>query len=417
MMMMMMIDKQEQKQGDENDLSVIKESVINALREFLCEDTKLVVVNTNYKTVCRHGDGLSSISTGGSSSTTSVRSSSSSSSSISDFLAQSNEEETYLADQISDLVIIQYDDIQWMTWYVYYDVIYVGKTFVEQAKMMNITNQEDFMEDVTQLALDVSIMEGGMDSRMKGTGLRMSMVGQEVDTFEGLTVPQNTDSDGGNDDSNETIEELDFQQGGTILQWIGITMFLVNLFVFLLLTNLARRRRLERESKAKLDENLLKERAGLVTEYGVNHMLDISRGESLRILRTKKMYHSSWEDSDSEYESPNENEVEEVVTEHKPIRDISIPLGTTEAKNVTSSTGTSVHSKDESSVWYDCVQHMSDENKKIPPRPSLGVEMSVRTSSYWEEKPDETTMIEPNEDIGGTIFHRLGASFMASFTS
>jgi membrane protein implicated in regulation of membrane protease activity len=283
--------------------------------------------------------------------------------------------------------------------------------------MMNITNQEDFMEDVTQLALDVSIMEGFMDTRMKDTGIKMSMVGQEVGTFEVLTVPQDT-VDGDIDDSDENTQEVDFQQGGTVLQWVGIVMFLVNLFVFLLLTNLARRRRLERESKAKLDENLLTERAGLVTEHGVNQMLDISRGESLRILRNEKMYHSSWEDSDSEYKSPNENEVEEVVPVHNPIRDISIPLGTTDAVNNVTSTGTtSAHSNDESSVWYDCVQHMSDENKIVPP-PSLGVEMSVRTSSsYREGKSEETTTSEPNDDDGGTLFHRLRASFMASLTS
>jgi hypothetical protein len=258
---------------------MIKEKVLQALQDFFCDDTELVVVSKTYKNTCTNGDGDGELISFGNTSTNITRSRTS----ISNFLTESGEEKSYIFNDMVGLVStsMQKADgqggentpVQWTTWNIVYNVVYIGRIISQQAAMMNVTDEEDFMEDVTQLALDVSIMEGIMDTRMEGTGVRMSMVGLEVQTFQ-------DDRDVAR--SNSDLNERDFQVRSDMLRWVGGGLLVVNILVVLLLTQLARRQRQLREEERFLlgKEDSTNKSRGLRTETDVNTMLDISRNKT-----------------------------------------------------------------------------------------------------------------------------------------
>jgi hypothetical protein len=282
--------------------------ILQALEDFFCEDTELILVNRNYKNICsKGGTELSSIGSGTLDSDNNPAVSARTS--ISDFLADSKEEKSYLSNEIVFFVVSPVEKqasgndgtaIQWKTWTVVYQVVYIGTTLVDQAAMSNAPNEEDFLEDVVQLALDVSIMEGIMDTRIDGTGIVMSMVGLETETF------------GDNQDTTvDPIEQEVVPRNGDILRWIGAGLFLTNVLIVLILTRIAKRQRLYREEEdALLDEQAEKQRQrGSGTEKEVDFMLDVG-----------------WKDSSYRFSEPNQSKtstgktgnLEQVDLAHKP---------------------------------------------------------------------------------------------------
>ncbi|KAL3925976.1 MAG: hypothetical protein SGILL_000023 [Bacillariaceae sp.] len=344
-------DHQQQQQpenvaaDDDSDAAVI-EAIFTALQDFFCEDTELVVVNENYKNVCSRtstsssggnvGE-LSSIGTttdtsdSGSSSATATdagdnASSSSSSSStgslIADFLADSNEPDSYVSDEVESLYVTNTmrtsdnsQSIEWSTWSIFYNVVYIGTTFSEQAATMNVSDELEFMEDSVQLALDVSIMEGIMDTRLEGTGLQMSMVGQEVNTFEDSMITEDQGNEELESEDVNRSQEFDVENKAQLLRWIGVGLLVVNVAVFVVLTTLGKRHRKKKMEEENLLDHDLEGNQGLCTEKDVEHMLEVSRRHSSQLFSARSF---------SQHPDSEESEIETQDSPRSKDRNVSI---------------------------------------------------------------------------------------------
>jgi hypothetical protein len=305
-----------------------KEIMFDVLHDFVCEDTELVLVDDNYKNVCAHsnnasGGDVSSIGTG-----TEVSSISSNAdetpptNSIADFLAASNEPDSYISSDEESVFMTRTtrtsgrdgNDLTWTTWSMFYNVVYIGMTFVEQAAVMNVSSELDFMEDSVQLALDISIMEGLMDTRMEGTGFKMAMVGQELDMFEDFDMLSSVDTASTESERADDSQEFDFLKRAKILRWIGCTMILVDLAILIILTTLSKRRRKkEIEEKVLLDHDGV-DNQGLCTERDVEEMLEASRQ-----FTSKSFSRTDNGDSDNLREEINENKESNPGLESTPV--------------------------------------------------------------------------------------------------
>jgi hypothetical protein len=171
----------------------------------------------------------------------------------------------------------------------------IGMQIMEQAKTMNVSDHGQYMQDITQLALDVSVMEGMMDERLDGTGIYMSMVGLEMEMFRlaaehYATTTAMVDGSGEEDDDRtwtggtSGYEDADFGMNGLLLRYIGIGLVVVNFVVVAALTTFARRRRQRIEDHGRNKKN---QAANLVTEKAVNQMLETGRRESEKYVLRK----------------------------------------------------------------------------------------------------------------------------------
>lgn len=282
------------------DVAGAKGPIIKALQLFLCDENGLVVVDNTYNTVCMPPSGADtsfarSNHNGNGAINSRNTNSSSSAEFIEDSLSMVDHDSSYLSSiPISISVSNGHEGgIHWTSWRVTFEVIQIGEIFREQAKLVNVAAAETYLQDVTQLALDVSIMEGIMDSRLNGTSIVMRPMGKELQTFaaamshevQRMVQEDAVDEDEQDDNGNEsTPTESDFKEFAIVLRYVGVVMLLISLTVVLLLTHLARRRRLATEQKLSNDERDLEESKGLVTEQGVNRMLDIGRQESEKVL-------------------------------------------------------------------------------------------------------------------------------------
>jgi hypothetical protein len=219
--------------------------VLEAIQDFLCKGTDLVVLNDEGVTVCwrtvddESMDVLPAVIT-----------------------------EDKMGVLVRDSAETE-GTIRWTTWLLTFQVVQVGDTFFDQAKNVNQTmDGQQVMANVAQLALDVSIMEGHMDEQLTELGAFMSPVGEELDNFFHL------EDDGDYNDNNWS-----YAKAARILRQVGIIMFLVNLVITVLLTRLGRRRRLARDQDGK---GIMA--GGLASETGVDHMLDVGRRESIKAI-------------------------------------------------------------------------------------------------------------------------------------
>ena len=163
---------------------------------------------------------------------------------------------------------------------------------IEQATTLNIDDHRQYLQDITQLALDVSVMEGVMDARMEGTAIYMSMVGLESDTFKEAAEDYTSKLSGGGtgnssstaQSDNTVYQDADFENNGKILRYVGIGLIFVNVVSVALLTTLARQRRRNFEGRQRYRDDRV---AHLVTENGVNKMLETGRRQSEKfVVRT-----------------------------------------------------------------------------------------------------------------------------------
>lgn len=257
------------------DISDVEDLIKEALQLFLCEETGFIVVDDTYRTVCSHSSGTATDVAQSSDVGGSVTTDSGNESTMEEFLSRIDQSNSYLSNEPTSIRFTAGHEggIHWTSWRVMYEVFKVGELFVEQATMVNVSDPLLYMQNVTQLALDVSILEGTMDTRLKRSGVVLSVTGDEYQTF-------GTASD---DDVQTT--EVDFGSAAAVLRYIGLAILLVNFTAVFSLTWLARRRRLAKEQDLTSQGRESEENKGLVTEQGVNRMLDIGRKESERMLK------------------------------------------------------------------------------------------------------------------------------------
>ena len=160
--------------------------------------------------------------------------------------------------------------LNYTLWTIQYPVMSVGQVYIETAMINSgsrplvedelLTESVLVMERVGQLALMVGISSGQMDS-MLPNGTLTSVVKMEEETF--LT-----------DTQVESTQALN-PPAMNALRVAGIVIFVSMFVLSTVLVRLARRRKKEREWDDHFKELA---NGGLVTEEGLNYILDIGRG-------------------------------------------------------------------------------------------------------------------------------------------
>lgn len=254
----------------------VYDSVSVALRSFFCENGKLSLLDSQYRSVCyrraRGGE-------------TAVFSQMAKLSML-EFIQQTDPIRSYLSDDPIHMLIVDTHDgngsFDGSTWDMSYEVLQVGSIDAEKARVAGLDDEQSFMEFRLQSSLNVSIMEGDMNERLKGTGILMGLVGQEweflSDDSSMVWKEENIDAD----------PELDYRYPALVLRYIGIVLLIGSVASSIILTYMGRQYRLNKERTEKefaflRDPEL---QTGLVTAEGVNMMLEIGRRESERVSST-----------------------------------------------------------------------------------------------------------------------------------
>lgn len=149
--------------------------------------------------------------------------------------------------------------VEYTEWTIEYPVLQIGNTYEAMANENGDAESLAMMESVAQLALKARIEDGGFDERLE-TG-EASIVGLELDTWladKGYYEPLNPAPLHG-------------------LRIAGIALLIVSFVVTLFITNLANKRRIEKEWDAEFKE---RGKGGLVTEEGLDYMLEAGRHQS-----------------------------------------------------------------------------------------------------------------------------------------
>jgi hypothetical protein len=251
------------------DLDLLEEQVSDVLKTFLCEDAKLIIIDDQFRNVCYKR------ATGGESNIISEIAKVP----VLDFIKGTDPIRSYLADGPSNVLVSDLYDtngiMQGTLWDINYVALQVGTMDIERAMMANFTDEMVFMEHRIQKRLNVSIAEGVMNQRLMGTQIIMAKLGQEFGTLPGNSFIF--------EETNIIAElELEYKESALILRYIGIAMLLGSAGLGVSLTYLGKRYRLEKERMeiADLDPEYHR---GLVTEQGVNLMLERGRKESERM--------------------------------------------------------------------------------------------------------------------------------------
>jgi hypothetical protein len=299
----------------EMDFMTVDEAVINALQNFFCEDIEFILLDESFRRVCnqkRTGSLFAPIAEKGETSFFSNFNFATKNSCMLEFLKNTNPDRSFLADEPTNVIIsddnsyVDGTNMQRTVWDVNYDILQIGTIEIENARLSDYTDEILYMEDLIDVGLHVSIVEGIMNQRLEGTGIIMRTVpGNIWQAFPEINIP--TEEDVGTVPENEwqafseiipPIEEeeednniildpeLEFKKPAKILRYIGIVMIVGSISTAIILTYLGRRYRIKKELK-ELSPPDPEEQRGLVTEQGVNLMLEIGRRESERISSNK----------------------------------------------------------------------------------------------------------------------------------
>lgn len=243
------------------DLDFVEDIVSVALRMFLCRDANVILLDSNFRNVCYQRGILGEAPIFSHISKVPML----------DFIGQIDPIRSYLAAEATNVRI--YDTTHGTAWDVEYEVLQIGSMEVDKTQVESVADELIAMEHRIQQRLNASITEGSIHQRLWGTGIVMSQPGQELEAY-----PENS----------LTFEEeniyadpaLDYKMSAIVMRYIGIVMIVGSISFSVLLTYLGRRHRMEKDRKEKIANRELAEQRGLVTEQGVNLMLDIGRRES-----------------------------------------------------------------------------------------------------------------------------------------
>jgi len=188
-----------------------------------------------------------------------------------DFIGQTDPIRSYLVAEAADVVI--YDTPHGTAWDVKYEVLQIGSMEMNKTQAETVADELITMEHRIQQRLNASITEGSIHQRLWGTGIVMSQSGQELEAYP---------------ESSLTFEEeniyadpaLEYKESPIVMRNIGIVMLVLSISFSVTLTYLGKRHRMEKDRKEKVAIRELAEQRGLVTEQGVNLMLDEGRRAS-----------------------------------------------------------------------------------------------------------------------------------------
>jgi hypothetical protein len=153
-------------------------------------------------------------------------------------------------------------------------------------------------ESSVQSLLDRSILSGTFDALLTWNESRVSIVGQEMQTFGNGTFYDDDDySDTGTTDTAiPSVGKYDNipQTAAKVLKGLGTVMIVLNAIVVVLLTILARRHRIRKEELRKEVEKATEDAEGLGTEEGVTSMLleskqfALEKTQALRVAERRR---------------------------------------------------------------------------------------------------------------------------------
>jgi hypothetical protein len=283
---------------DNVEMSDLVNQVLDALDEFLCQETDFsVVADLNYsKDLCRARREHSS-------------------NALWWWDGMQQQDSIVTRDRFVTIDDGSSEGIRWTTWSVVYNIVQVGEQFKNLAasELLNYTDSNNnqvlsgeevqsfmiessvtLMGDVAQLALDVIIREGTMDLLLYDMGARTSIVGNEVNTFKTALLQEGDDTILNHFVTNHAI------------RIIGAIMFVTNLVVASFLMIEGRRRRIQRDLRARMQEK--EKKCDLVTDEGVDSMLKMGRKQSMEMLaqRSKFILESMPRRYQSESAAPSE---------------------------------------------------------------------------------------------------------------
>mmetsp|Transcript_272 Transcript_272/g.685 ORF Transcript_272/g.685 Transcript_272/m.685 type:complete len:306 (-) Transcript_272:34-951(-) len=243
------------------DLDFVEDIVSVALRMFLCRDANVILLDSNFRNVCYQRGILGE---------TPIFSDIPKIPML-DFIGQTDPIRSYLVAEAADVVI--YDTPHGTAWDVKYEVLQIGSMEMNKTQAETVADELITMEHRIQQRLNASITEGSIHQRLWGTGIVMSQSGQELEAYP---------------ESSLTFEEeniyadpaLEYKESAIVMRNIGIVMLVLSISFSVTLTYLGKRHRMEKDRKEKVAIRELAEQRGLVTEQGVNLMLDEGRRAS-----------------------------------------------------------------------------------------------------------------------------------------
>jgi len=192
-------------------------------------------------------------------------------------------------------------DFNWTRWRLTYPVLGIGEVFEDMAAE-NGGSALEMMESVAQLAVNLRIQDGDLDTWLD---VRTSVVGLEVATWEKKV--------------EEPLSVIYLKPAPFHgLRIAGIILFLLSLGLSSFLTNLAAKRRKEREWDMEFRE---RGRGGLGTEEGLDYMLEVARHESQQIqpYEDEKGSSEAGEDGDERPQIPLSGYMNVTYPSHLPL--------------------------------------------------------------------------------------------------
>lgn len=250
------------------DLDRVEEVVSGALRSYFCQETRTVLLDSNFKNACEKDVTRQDTIVSEDAKLLML-----------DFIKTTDPDRSFLFDEATNVLISAANEnngtIKGTIWDLEFDVLQIGKKDIGRARMANFANEIDFLEFTIQQRLNSSIAEGTMNERFRGTEIVMGQLGQGIETLSESPLVFKDENNMNTNDSSK----LSYAESALILRYIGIAMLAGSFFVHFILLCCGRRYRLERNLKEleALDPDYQR---GLITEEGVNLMLEKGRRES-----------------------------------------------------------------------------------------------------------------------------------------
>lgn len=244
------------------DFDIVERVVSNAMRDFFCEETDMVLLNTNLRSACIRRDNEEESGVSEEFKTNMLG-----------FIKQSDPDRSYLLD---DPLIVRMAfpskrniDLEGTLWLSDYEILQIGTKTSSRARRGNFPDEKTYLEETIQESLDRSIAEGVMNERFGDTNIIIGEYRpQEIDT-----------------DPEPVSINNDYVEPARLLRYIGIGILVGTSLIHYLLFEL--------ESRYPRPESKLKEidvedsqhddaeyQRGLGTEDGVNQMLEEGRRQT-----------------------------------------------------------------------------------------------------------------------------------------
>lgn len=189
------------------------------------------------------------------------------------------------------------ESLEWTRWEVAFPVVQVGSRYLETALENDPTLVEDSLkqeglsmfQSVAMLALEAKIQDGGLDADWP-EDYKASVTTKEVATHGGDNTedpPQAQNNGGG---ATEPLDPAPLHA----LRVVGVLLLIATCGTCLLLVKKSSKRRMEREWDVEYKE---RGRGGLVTEEGLDYMLEVGRQQSMAHVNVPSEGRTSLESS------------------------------------------------------------------------------------------------------------------------